>query len=402
MTGSTIGLIGVAVAIIGTALMNLPRLRRSNDWHATVTPLASIIGSGFLVSGPVLAREFGTLAAPAMALLLLLAYAVGGVMRFNIANAEPYLARATTHDPVAWFARLAQGVLAVAYAVSVAYYLKLLAAFALRDVTPDPLYANLLVSAIIGALVLLAWAGNIMRVEQVAEKSVGLKLGVISGLVTGLALYWLTLDRPAAPIATPPIGLSSVPLLLGLLIVVQGFETSRYLGATYDAPTRIRTMRLAQLIASGIYLGFLVLLTPVLGRAAASEGVAGILDVMQGIGALLGVLVLVAAAASQLSAAVADSLGSAGLALELSGKRLTLKTAYVLTGALALGVVWLTDPFEVIAVASRAFGLFYALQCVLAIWIGRKTGVSSVPAALFQGVLACLCLAAAAAGAPAE
>lgn len=402
MSGPTIGLIGVAVAVLGAGLMNLRRVRGSNEWHATVTPLASIIGSGFLVSGPLLAREFGIYAAPAMALLLLLAYAVGAVMRFNIANAEPYIAQASTHDPVAWFARVAQGVLAVAYAVSVAYYLKLLAAFALREVTPDPLYANLLVSAIIGALVLLAWRGDIMRVEQVAEKSVGLKLGVIAGLIAALALYWITRDGPAAPVVTPPIKLASVPLLLGLLIVVQGFETSRYLGASYDAPTRIRTMRAAQLIASGIYVGFLVLLTPVLGRAAASTGVAGILDVMQGIGALLGVLVLIAAAASQLSAAVADSLGSAGLTLELSGARLSLKSAYMLTGALALGVVWLTDPFEVIAVASRAFGLFYALQCVLAVWIGRKTRVSSLPAAALQGVLACLCLAAAASGASAE
>lgn len=401
MTPLVIGLIGVAVAVVGTALMNLPRLRRSGAWHATVTPLASIIGSGFLVSGPLLAREFGMYAAPAMALLLALAYAVGGVMRFNIAHAEPYLAAARLHDPVAWFARIAQGVLAAAYAVSVAYYLKLLAAFALRTVTPDPLWADLLVSAIIGALVLLAWRGDIVRVEQVAEKSVGLKLGVIAGLVVGLALYWITCDTPTTTVPTPPLGLSKIPLLLGLLIVVQGFETSRYLGASYDAPTRIRTMRLAQLIATGIYLGFLVLLTPVLGAAARSEGVAGILDVMNGIAPLLGVMVLVAAAASQLSAAIADSLGSAGLSLELSGNRLTLKTAYVLTGALALGVVWLTDPFEVIAVASRAFGLFYALQCVLAIWIGRRTRVSSVPQAAFQALIACLCLAAAAAGAPA-
>ena len=144
MSGPTIGLIGVAVAVLGAGLMNLRRVCGSNEWHATVTPLASIIGSGFLVSGPLLAREFGIYAAPAMALLLLLAYAVGAVMRFNIANAEPYIAQASTHDPVAWFARVAQGVLAVAYAVSVAYYLKLLAAFALREVTPDPLYANLL------------------------------------------------------------------------------------------------------------------------------------------------------------------------------------------------------------------------------------------------------------------
>ncbi|RYD87139.1 MAG: hypothetical protein EOP61_36155, partial [Sphingomonadales bacterium] len=33
------------------------RFARSESWRATVTPLASIIGSGFLICGPILARE---------------------------------------------------------------------------------------------------------------------------------------------------------------------------------------------------------------------------------------------------------------------------------------------------------------------------------------------------------
>ena len=65
------------------------RLATSSNWKATVTPLASIMGSGFLVSAPLLGGIVGNLAVVCMALLLVLAYAVGGAIRFNIRHFEP-------------------------------------------------------------------------------------------------------------------------------------------------------------------------------------------------------------------------------------------------------------------------------------------------------------------------
>ena len=38
-------------------------------------------------------------------------------------------------------------------------------------------------------------------------------------------------------------GLEEIGIFLGLVILVQGFETSRYLGGKYDPLTRVRTMR---------------------------------------------------------------------------------------------------------------------------------------------------------------
>src|SRR5690606_38881785 len=88
MQGIAIVAISLAAGIAVWAALTFSRIADSPRWMATVPPLASIIGSGFLVCGPLLAREFGMLAAPAMGLLLLLAYAVGAVIRFNIAEAE--------------------------------------------------------------------------------------------------------------------------------------------------------------------------------------------------------------------------------------------------------------------------------------------------------------------------
>ncbi|MBI1199177.1 MAG: hypothetical protein GC203_15055 [Phenylobacterium sp.] len=394
--------LAVAVAVI--AALNVGPIQRSKSWEATVTPLASIIGSGFLICGPLLAREFGGAAAPAMGVLLLLAYGLGAVVRFNIRRLEPLLADLPPRDPIAWTARFTQAVLAAAYAVSVAYYLKLLAEFALRPFALGPdlqaLASRGLVTALVGMFVVLALSGGLHRMERLAHMTVSLKLGVIAGMFVALALSWIT---AAAPPGLPPLKVSvqSLPMLLGLLITVQGFETSRYMGEAYGPEVRRRAMRHAQWISSAIYMVFLVLLTPFLGRAAQTEGVAGILDIMALTAPLMGGVVMTGALASQLSAATADSIGSAGLASELSEKRLSLKMGFVASAALTVAVVWLTDPFEVVAAASRAFGAFYMLQCVLAVMAARRTGAAGWPAQVGMAALGAAALAAALAGAPA-
>ncbi len=80
----------IAVALLLASYLALSRrLAGSSSWKATVTPLASIMGSGFLVSAPLLAGIVGTWALACMAVLLLLAYFVGDAIRFNIRHFEP-------------------------------------------------------------------------------------------------------------------------------------------------------------------------------------------------------------------------------------------------------------------------------------------------------------------------
>lgn len=399
-------LVAAVVTLITALLLSLGSFARTPRWRATVTPLASIIGSGFLICGPLLAREFGSGAFVAMAVLLALAYAVGWVIRFNIIHVENHATTLRFHEPFAWVMRATQAMLAIAYAVSVAYYLKLLAEFVLKAVgTSEASHAmasNVLVTIIIAALTALTFSGSIRKIEHAAHASVSIKLALIAGLLAGLGWWWMT--DASAVVTLPPVRASwhSLPMLLGLLITVQGFETSRYLGDTYDQTTRIQTMRSAQWISSAIYLAFILLLTPLLDRAIHVEGVAGILDMMRFVAPLLGIFVLSAALTSQLSAAIADSIGSGGLMVEVSRRRLTIRTAFIASSALSIAIVWLTDPFQVIALSSRAFAAFYAMQCVLALWVSLRTKVGGRFTQLGFVVVGLICIVATLMGAPAE
>lgn len=401
-----ITIVATLAALLVAGGLSFGRFARSESWAATVTPLASIIGSGFLISGPLLAREFGGAAIWAMAALLALAYAVGEAIRWNIIHVENYLLGKPFNDKVVWAARITQLVLAGAYAVSVAYYLKLLAEFVMQPLAvPNAwhgLISNIGVTVIIIVLMILAFGGGLRRVEHVAHGTVSIKIGIIAGLLAGLGCWWLMNLGTTASVPPARVSWQSVPMLLGLLITVQGFETSRYLGHAYSQAVRVSTMRHAQWIATAIYLAFLALLTPFLAVAAEAQGVAGILDIMRMVAVPLGAFVLIGAVSSQLSAAVADSIGSGGLMNEVSRRRLSVPTAFAIASVLAVAVVWLTDPFEVVAVSSRAFALFYAMQCGLALLVSWRTGQGGW--LLRTGALAIgiVCLIAAAAGAPAE
>ncbi len=396
----------IAAALIVAALLTFTRFARSDQWLATVTPLASIIGSGFLICGPLLAKEFGSAAIVAMALLLAISYGAGAVIRFNITHVENEKKRMGPNDPMQWAMRVAQVMLAIAYAVSVAYYLKLLAEFTMRPFSiagaNQPLIANILVTVIIVGLTGLTFSGDIKKIEHAAHASVSVKLGVIAGLLVGLAIWWVTNAHVPYDLPRAKISWNSIPLLLGLLITVQGFETSRYMGETYDQATRIRTMRWAQWISSAIYLAFLALLTPFLMQAMDSKGVAGIVSVMRIVAPILGIFVLVGAVSSQLSAAIADSIGSGGILIEVSRQRFNIRTAFIASNLLAIAVVWLTNPYSVIALSSRAFAVFYAMQAVLAFWVSVRTRQGGFWARTGFVVIGLICLVAAVAGAPAE
>ncbi|WP_406736484.1 hypothetical protein [Thioclava sp. GXIMD4215] len=362
-------ILDIAILAFAAAMglfMFWPRMRARPGWRAMITPLASIIGSGFLVLGPILQVRYGWLAPAVMAALCLLAWAFGSAIRHNIACLEHETAPA---HGIRGLETLSSVALGVAYVISVAYYLNLFGAFAV-SLTPwdTSLNAKIVTTVVFVVIAAAGLSGGFKRLERMEYASVSLKLAIIAGLLLGLAVYFLSETSKGTLYLLPPdLGpLEAVRLGFGLIVTVQGFETARYMGRNYDAPTRIRAMKLAQWLSAGIYMVYIVLLAYVFPPGEMKLTETAIIEMMRVVAPILPVMLVAAALAAQFSAAVADTGGAGGLAAELSHNRLRPGFAYVMLVALGIALTWTVDLFAIISYASRAFAAYYALQSALA------------------------------------
>lgn len=370
----------LVVTVIFAIVLLHPKITGRPMWRATVTPLASIIGSGFLVLGPLLGAAYGYLAPVAMAFLCFAALAFGSAIRFNIrridATSDNRTAIETTLEASASWA------LAFAYVISVAYYLNLLGAFAV-SLTPvdDRYHAQLVTTGVFLFIGAVGWTRGFKALEGLELTTVTLKLAIIAGLMIGLAAYVFgrMTDGGLIFVAPERTGWGAITLAFGLIITVQGFETSRYLGHTYDADTRIRSMRDAQLISTGIYVLYALLLTYVFDNSVLQFNETAIINVMEVVAPVLPALLVAGALAAQFSAAAADASGSGGLINELTRNRIPERASYLLLVGIGLAMTWAFDVFQIISYASRAFAVYYALQSAIALvgsWNSGKHGAA--------------------------
>lgn len=357
----------IAFVGIGVALLLLwPRLAQARQWRATITPLASIIGSGFLVLGPILVDNFGVWAVVSMLILCLVAYAFGSAIRFNI-----WWLYGGTQEArgVILGERVASWVLAFAYFISVAYYLNLFGAFSARLFGPAEDDLKKFITTGIYVVILIAGLtrgfGLLERLEQV---SVSLKLAIISALVAGLAVYTgeRTATQDTIQLAPAIGGFPALQMMFGLIVTVQGFETSRYLGEHYNAEERIRSMKLAQGISTLIYISYVALLSLSFSSGSFALTETAIIDLMANLAAILVPLLIIAALTAQFSAGIADTAGSGGLVSELTHGRFGDRSTYVAIAIVGVALTWAADVFAIISFASRAFALYYAIQAGLA------------------------------------
>jgi hypothetical protein len=366
------------------ALLFASRLPALPVWRATVTPLASIVGSGFLVSFPLLTHDFGPYAVIVMTGLVVFAYLLGGAIRFNILHGEPLFIHGESlfaKDGRGWLGFLESAshlALALAYFISVTYYLTLLSAFLLKGLgVSNPLVANGLTSAILVGIGAEGLLRGLHGLESIEEYAVGLNLAVIAAAIAALAWFnidlylhgtWHVVEH------TKPFDWHSLRVVLGLLVVVQGFETSRFLAGAYPPDLRVRTMRYAQWLSGAIYISFFLLaMAAVENPNALGGGVTGITAVLEPAASSLVYLIVIGAVFAQLSASVADAIGAGGLIEQVSGQRIDHRHAYPVIAVIGIGLTWSLNTFGVIALASRAFALFYCMQCAVAAGVAMKT-----------------------------
>ena len=161
-------------------------------------------------------------------------------------------------------------------------------------------------------------------------------------------------------------------IIAGTLIVVQGFETPRYLGDQFDADTRVSASRASQLISTTVYVLFVAAATPMVHLLNGQYDDNSLIALAGFASALLVVPLIAAAAMSQFSAAVADTMAATGNMAELTNHHLKQRWSYILVGGGAIMLTWSADTYQIVALASRAFAFYYMLQCFVAMSVSRS------------------------------
>lgn len=379
--------ISIFTVILSLWFLFHKKIRTSPTWHATVTPLASIIGSGFLVSAPLLIFVTGKWAVLVMLVIIVLAYGLGESLRFNIRYVEPLLDKSKDYPWVIRVEDLSRPILGLAYIISVAFYLKLLSAFVVRGTgIGNGLFENSLTTILLLYIGITGKLRGLNMLEWLEVYSVNTKLAIIASLIVTHFIYnvEMVVDGLWELRAYAHDDLvKGIRQVLGMLIIIQGFETSRYLGETYSADKRIQTMRYAQWISGFIYVVFLALAMIVFNDIKTIHETT-IIDLVYIVAPVLYVLLIIAAAMSQFSAAIADTLGAGGLLTEGLRGKLSLNSSYLLITLVGIGLTWLTNIYEIITIASKAFAVYYAIQLLLSLLTLRA--LSMLKSELFKAV----------------
>jgi len=345
--------------------------------NVTCTPLASIFGSGFLVIVPILAGAVGVYSVFSMAGVCALAYAVGSVIRYNITYAEPVLAEKPSEATLS-FERASDLALVFAYIISVCLYLHILSSFVLVSFNIDTgLNENILTTFIILVIILIGLTKGLDVLSALEKWTLYITLLIIAFLVAGFAYYdwtaWQSVDGITLFDAQPHTPWETLTIVAGTLIVVQGFETTRYLGKDFDAKVRISASRWSQIISTVVYLVFIAVAMPLVHTLTGQYDDNSLMKLAAVASSLLVAPLVIAAPLSQFSAAVADTLAATGNMEETTHGHLKARFGTILVGGGAIALSWSANTLEIIAMASRAFAFYYLLQCLVAITVSKST-----------------------------
>jgi hypothetical protein len=310
----------------------------------------------------------------AMIAVTAVAYAVGAVLRFNIANTEPVLGKpdyalATSLD------HLADAAIILAYVISVTLYLHILSAFLLTGIGADTAIGeDVVTSGIIVLIVLIGMVRGLEVLNFLEQWALYVTLAIVALVLLGFTLYDAVAFRSPAGLVLPtgPVAdwWTALTIVAGALIVVQGFETPRYLGGSYSTADRVWGSRMSQVISSVVYVTFVTLALPMVHELDGVYDDDSLLTLVSfTVVPFLAGIVVVAAVLSQFAAAVADTVAVEGNVAEVTNHRASVRLTYAAIGIAAIALTWSANTFEILALASRAFAVYYFLQCVVAMLV---------------------------------
>jgi hypothetical protein len=268
--------------------------------------------------------------------------------------------------------------LTFASVINIAYYTLLLITLLLW---PLGLYSvtNLAIggTVLLVVLIIVGMAGGMDRLNDLGNKTTAFNISAVVAVVTAFIVY----NIQEALGGRWDLGDTEVMIsgedfrkIIGLFAIVQGFEAARYIGARFGKELRITTMRLAQVIASVVFVVFVASVLILYVQVQTDFSGESIFIVADEVGDFMPWLILLAAIGSQTSAIINATMSRSDMLVDhqVLGRDVPRRWSFVVLLGPAIAIFLLVDITEAVALASRVFAAYFVLQAVIAWILARR------------------------------
>lgn len=367
--------VGIALIVLAGLAWFLysSRVQSSIRYRAMVVPLSNIMDVGFIVMSPAIVLLAGYGAPLVMLGICLVAIATGFAISYNIRHFEPLRG---TGDRLLVLGHVARYALTFASVINIAYYTLLLVTLALwpLDAYSD---RNLAIvgTALLGVLIVVGLAGRMDDLNRLADKTTAFNLSAVIAVVVAFGVYNLQEmlgGRWELPPTDTVIDAEDLRQILGLFAIVQGFEAARYIGSRFPGELRVTTMRIAQTIATVVFVALLAFVLILFVQVETDFDATAIFLVSDEVGDFMPWLILLAALGSQTSAIIGATMSRSDMMIDETS--ISRRATFVVLLGPAIAVFLLTDVPLAVSLASRVFAVYFVFQAAIAWILARRVG----------------------------
>ena len=367
--------VGIALIVLAGLAWFLysSRVQSSIRYQATVVPLSNIMDVGFIVMSPAIVLLAGYEAPLVMLGICLVAIATGFAISYNIRHFEPLRG---TGDRILVVGHVARYALTFASVINIAYYTLLLVTLALwpLDAYSD---RNLAIvgTILLGVLIFVGLAGRMDDLNRLADKTTAFNLSAVIAVVVAFGVYNIQEmlgGRWDLPPTDTVIDAEAFRQIIGLFAIVQGFEAARYIGSRFPGELRITTMRIAQTIATVVFVALLAFVLILFVQVETDFDATAIFIVSDEVGDFMPWLILLAALGSQTSAIIGATMSRSDMMIDETS--ISRRATFLVLLGPAIAVFLLTDVPLAVSLASRVFAVYFVFQAVIAWILARRVG----------------------------
>ena len=367
--------IAVGIALLVLAGMSWflysKRVQSSVRYQATVVPLSNIMDVGFVVMSPAIVLLAGYAAPLVMLGICLVAIATGFAISYNIRHFEPLKG---SGDRLLIVGRVSRIALTLASVINIAYYTLLLVTLALW---PLGAYTDrnlaIIGTVLLAGLIVVGLAGRMDGLNRLADKTTAFNLSAVVAVVVAFGVYNL-LEAIRGTWDPPPtdtvIDATALRQIIGLFAIVQGFEAARYIGGRFSQEQRITSMRVAQTVATVVFVALLAFVLILFAQVTTDFDGTAIFHVSNAVGDLMPWLILLAALGSQTSAIIGATMSRSDMLTDETA--MSRRGTFLLLLVPAIAVFLLTDVALAVSLASRVFAVYFVFQAAIAWVLARR------------------------------